>query len=171
MPPSNNVIVIEELESDTNEDISVEPFGEETNPFREEDIDNSIGNILDSELLSNDHYDNFVTGSNNPHVPNEESDEDANDLSFDLLPSTNAGDFVLEVKEETPQKDVYVSGHVILNQCVLILTHKEYQIKGCSLQKRFLQHICATIPRQSTPLLYPEGIMFPGIFIRWQKID
>ena len=169
MPPRNDAIVIEELESDGNEDISIEAFGEETYHFREEDIDNSIGNLSDINLISNDHYDNFATESHNPDGPNEENDEDANDLSFDSFPSTNIGEFAFEVEEEIPKKGVYVSGHVILNQCGSILTRKTHQIKGSSLQMFFLQYICPTIPGKSIPLLYSEGTMFPDIFYKTEK--
>ena len=107
MSLSNGATIVEELEIDANEDILIEPFDEETDPFREENINDSIGNLSESDLLSNDHYDNFVTESEDPHVPNEENDEDANDFSFDSLPSTNAGEFLFDVEEEIPKK-VYI---------------------------------------------------------------
>ena len=104
MSLSNNATVVEELEIDANEGILIEPFDEETDPFCEEDIDDSIGNLSESDLLSNNRYDNFVTESENPHVPNEENDEDANDCSFDLFPSTNTEEFCLMLKKKHPTK-------------------------------------------------------------------
>ena len=42
---SNSATIVEELEIDANEDILIEPFDEETDPFREDNIDDSIGNL------------------------------------------------------------------------------------------------------------------------------
>ena len=57
---SNIATIVEELEIDAK-DILIEPFDEETDPFCEENIDDIIGNLFESDLLSNDHYDDFVT--------------------------------------------------------------------------------------------------------------
>ena len=52
---------------------------------------------------------------------------------------------------------------LFLNQCGTCLTRKTHQIKGSSRHNYFLQRICATTVGESIPLMYPEGILFPGI--------
>ena len=133
---SNSATIVEELEIDAK-DILIEPFDEETDPFCEENIDDIIGNLFESDLLSNDHYDDFVTESEDPYIPNEENDEDANDFSFDLIPSTNSGEFPFNIEEEIPKKGVCISGHAILNQCGSVLTRKNIILKEAIFKSHF----------------------------------
>ena len=49
---------------------------------------------------------------------------DNNDVSENVVPTTNAGDFALKA-EEVVQTGPYVSCHVIMNQCGSLLTREK----------------------------------------------
>ena len=89
------------------------------------------------------------------------------DIIPESLPITDTGDYACTIEEELP-KGTSVNGHVILNQCGSILSSKDITIEGYKYQKHFLQRIVSTTTGTSTPLLYPEGMLFPSIF--WKKM-
>ena len=100
-------------------------------------------------------------------IENDSESEDEVDEAYDLfIPSSDAGELAYEVEEANPQYGVQVSGHVLLNQCGTILTRQKHEISGSSVQKAFLQRICSTLVGKSVALMYPEGMLFPGIFMR-----
>ena len=89
------------------------------------------------------------------------------DIIPESLPTTDTGDYAYTIEEELP-KGTSVNGHVILNQCGSILLRKDSTIEGYKYQKHFLQRIVSTTTATSTPLLYPEGMLFPSIF--WKQM-
>ena len=95
-------------------------------------------------------------------IPNEYQNEDDDSILQDCIPSTNQGEVVYEVVEETP-KGHYVNGHVILNQRGSICSRAKHHIKSYQLQKHFLQRIISTTSGDYIPLLYPISMLFPSI--------
>ena len=83
------------------------------------------------------------------------------------VPTKNAGELAYIVDKEIQYCGTFVkikiSGHILLNQCGILLKQKKYQIKGIRLYKIFIQSICVTINGLSIPLMYPEGILSPSI--------
>ena len=130
----------------------------------ESDNDSCVTNneLIDMLLqpFEDDDLDNFVTVG-------EDTDIITENIEYDELPTTTAGDVAFTVHEERP-KGQYVSGHVIMNQCGSLLNRNEKQISGYRSQKQFIQRIASTCPGKSLPLLYPEGMMFPSIF--WKMV-
>ena len=61
-----------------------------------------------------------------------------------------------------------ISGHVILNFVGTLISWKWYQLESSSIHKYFLQHLVSTTIGHSLPLLYPEGMLFKGIFWKMQ---
>ena len=84
------------------------------------------------------------------------------------LPTPDAEELPLEIEETTKYGGqfgkILISGHVILNQCGILLKNNKYQLNGSSRHTLFLQGICATSSENSIPLMYPEGIISPSIF-------
>ena len=82
------------------------------------------------------------------------------------MPTTNDGETTFSIRDANeytnPNK---VSGHVILKQCGSLLSIKDHEINGSSKHKLFLQKIHSTSNGLSIPLLYPESMLFPSIFL------
>ena len=136
------------------------------------DLDDNIGvaiatteeeyeeNIFFPDEITRDEIDEFVTRSDMAEM-NEE------DIIPESLPTTDTGDYAYTIEEELP-KGTSVNGHIILNQCGSILSRKYSTVEGYKYQKHFLQRIVSTTTATSTPLLYPEGMLFPSIF--WKQM-
>ena len=73
-----------------------------------------------------DDFDEFVTRADDPDVG------DPHEFVDPIIPSTDAGELAVTIREEVPAKRVHVSGHILLNQCGTLLTRKKHQIKGSS---------------------------------------
>ena len=170
-----------DLDSDASDDVST--VYEETC----DDIDNNSENILDDinsdqsilsddnideqdefdsiimENMANDEHneyddiDNLLTYSDPPDIPY--LDEIRNEI-----PTTQAGESAYIINHAVTTSNQRVNAHVILNQNCSTLSQQDYSLRGYNCQQNFLQKICATSPKQSIPLLYPEAMIFPGIF-------
>lgn len=114
-------------------------------------------NIENEHIISEDNFDDFVTRTDEPHIMSNDEDIDY------TIPTTDAGEVAVTIREEGDEKALRVSGHVILNQCGTLLSRAKHEIKGSSKHKFFLQKIHATSPGNCVPLLYPENVLFPSI--------
>lgn len=94
-------------------------------------------------------------------------DDESSENNEDWLPTTNAGDLPIEIKEKQGIGR-HVSGHVILNQIGSLLSRQKHKIRSFSGQKHFLQRLCSTIKGESIPLAFPDAMLFPSIF--WHMI-
>ena len=119
-------------------------------------------------LLERDDIDNYVTSSLDPDLPAIDEEDDNLQEINGQIDYTNAGEYVLNVREDNQNKgtykDITISGHTILNQNGSLLTRKRHQIKGSRKQSFFLQKICSTSIGSSVPTIYPEAMLFPSIF-------
>ena len=174
---------IDSVNSDDSDEL-IEPY----DMFMEvdEEIDDVSISTLDLAagfIVGDDDHDldNFMTNPVKAEVSLEEEDFDSDNESIvegvniisgsdmcDDIPTTNAGEVLMEVEEMVTEYggtfgNIRISGHVILNQVGTLLTRKKYQIKGSSRHRFFLQRLCATAPGSSIPLMYPEGALFPSI--------
>ena len=80
-------------------------------------------------------FENYLISAVNDDISIEEKSDDDNSLfiidgDFDI-PTTNAGEFVLEVEDVSPTS-VKVSGHIILNQCCSLLIRSSHRVRGFS---------------------------------------
>ena len=108
--------------------------------------------------------DNFITTADDPdtlvHYVNEDEENEENQ---NIIPFTNSGEQPLQISEITP-KVSYTRGHTIFNQWSSMLARDHNPINGSKNEINFIQNLCATIPGDSVPTLFPESTMFPGIF-------
>ena len=82
-----------------------------------------------------------------------------------IVPTTNAGETAFIIRDENHHSNSNrVSGHVILNQCGLLLCRKDHEINGSSKHKFWIKKIHSTSMGKSIPLLWPESMIFPSIF-------
>ena len=99
-------------------------------------------------LLERDDIDNYVTSSLGPDLPAIDEEDDNLQEINGQIDYTNAGEYVLNVREDNQNKgtykDITISGHTILNQNGSLLTRKRHQIKGSRKQsffyRKFVQH-------------------------------
>ena len=149
------------IEFDNNEVSSKLSCDSESDEDEESSIDstNSYYSAIDV-----DNMDNYVTTADDPDTLNMYVNEDENDEeNHNSIPFTNAGETPFEITEITP-KIQYTRGHTIFNQWSSMLSRDVNPIKGSKNELNFIQNLCATIPGDSVPTLYPESTMFPSIF-------
>ena len=96
-----------------------------------------------------------------PDIPNNDRENESTS-NFYPITTTNAGEFSLDVHEETSSFGINISVHVILNQCGTYLTRKKYKIKVIRNNKFFLQIICATSIETSIPIFIRKKTVDPG---------
>ena len=96
-------------------------------------------------------------------APNKIEDEVIEEISYDAMPTTNAGECQMTIEEETP-KGMRVSRHAMLNQCGSLLARSNNVINSHKSKKHFLQRIAVINVGDSMPLLHPEAMMFPSMF-------
>ena len=126
------------------------------NSLSDEEDSHSATHAININML-----DNFVTNADDPDTLNENEPEEIEQQN--IIPFTNAGETPLEVSEITP-KVIYTRGHCIYNQWSSLLSRDHHHIQGSKNETHFIQNICATIPGESVPTLYPESTIFPSIF-------
>ena len=109
-------------------------------------------------------FDNFITTADDRdtlvYYVNEDEEDEENQ---NIIPFTNAGEQPLQISEIIP-KVSYTRGHTIFNQWSSMLARDHTPIIGSKNEVNFIQNLCATIPGDSVPTLFPESTMFPGIF-------
>lgn len=170
-----NRINFVDCEAENDDDVAAE--------IRVNDDDNSIGSEdYDWEDVDENYYEenehniekkksDYVTDSNED-IHNEDindSDDESDDEFEVLFPTTNATDCGVEVYEDNAlrRNQVYVTGHVIMNQCgSLLASRKNCTMKPSSVQQNFIHRICSTSFGRSIPLLYPEATLFPSVFYK-----
>ena len=147
----------------------IEPFAEDDHDDNELDTsaDNDVNddnsflafvNIEDEHsITSEDNFDDFLIRTDDPDIICDE------EIFDHTIPTTDAGEVAVTIREEGDENALRVSGHVILNQCGTLLSRAKHEIKGSSKHKFFLQKIHATSPGNCVPLLYPENVLFPSI--------
>lgn len=97
-------------------------------------------------------------------LTNEDYVDESDDINLDFIPMTNSAETAITIQEEDVPKGIYVSGHVILNQCGSLLVRRNHNIASYKGQQHFLQKIASCLEGDSIPLLFPEAMMFPSIF-------
>jgi len=160
--------------NDSDDDIENDSLDE---PYDENEIFNSDDEVdiedpeyrrqfngRKNDVLDREDFDEFVTSGD---IHNQDYDEEAFDDG--IIPTTHAGEFSVEVNDESPKKGVYVSGHVLLNGCGSCLCRKKNEIKTNKNGRFLLEQICSICLGESVPLLYPETMLFPSI--HWMMAD
>ena len=134
---------------------SVPQFAEHSDNPTDSVIDNETvmgrQNLSSHELeiiFEPDDYLTMSIDSNNPAIP----------------VSSNAG--VPSVTYQ-PTHNHQVPTKVLLNNFLNILQRTKAPLWTTNAHKNFLQSIVSRIPNTSVPLLYPESLLFPGIF--WKQ--
>ena len=148
----------------------LEPFYQDLHDVYDNDvqigdpeINNNIMTILENNIDENfdDNFADFVITSDEP---DEYHGDDHDYFGHNVIPTTNAAEKALLIKEAQATNTNRISGHVILNQCGSLLNRTNHNIQGSSKHKFFLQKIHSTSDGESIPLLYPESMLFPSIF-------
>ena len=134
------------IDHDSDDDESFHDNYEHPNPYEKE-------------------FENYLTRADDPDV-DVFGDDDDNELEFDIFPATDASEIPLTIREELPKNKIHISGHIIFNKCGTLLTRKKHQINPYNTQKFFLQKIISRSAGKSVPLLYPEAMLFTGIFTK-----
>ena len=82
--------------------------------------DNSTNNADndDNDSIVQENYDDMLMDPGEVTLPNQYQNQDEDDIMQEFIPSTNQGELLFQVVEESP-KGCYVNGHVILNQYVV----------------------------------------------------
>ena len=92
---------------------------------------------------------------------------------IEICPTTNAADENFEVRAETAygvrNNEFTISGSGLLCETISLLVRKRYEFHGSKSEKYFVQRFCASTKGTSSPLLYPEGAIFPSIF--WSTVN
>ena len=71
---------------------------------------------------------------------------------------------IVAVQKDTREEDYIIPLHILLNsRCNLLCRKKSHPISLTVKEKRFMENITAS-STSSTPLLQPEGLLFPTIF-------
>ena len=71
---------------------------------------------------------------------------------------------IVAVQKDTREEDYIIPLHILLNsRCNLLYRKKSHPISLTVKEKRFMENITAS-STSSTPLLQPEGLLFPTIF-------
>ena len=112
----------------------------------------------------------LMYASDNDDDDDDDDDDDSIDRKEDDFPTTNAGDVAKDIDAFDAQT-LRLNAHIILNQCGSVLCRHERLLEGNKMQKNFLQRIVARSSGKSIPLLYPEGMLFPGTFYQSMKYD
>ena len=114
---------------------------EDFDKIRGDNDDNNLDwdrfDVLQSDRLEPNDYDNFISAPAYPDIPLEDRIE-----STGPMPTTNTGDITVNV---IPMRSgEYVTGHVIMNQVGSSCSREKYHIEGYSSQKYFLQRFVST---------------------------
>eukprot|EP00957_Ditylum_brightwellii_P188211 14327658-Ditylum_brightwellii.AAC.1 len=88
--------------------------------------------------------------------------DDETEVSNQAYYSTIGGDFA-EDHEIKRKSRSYINSYVLMNSGGMALVKKKNEISGTRRKRRCLQKIVA-LSRESVPLLYSEGILFPSFF-------
>ncbi len=172
-------------DSDNESDVSIVSWINPPDLFDEIDSDSDDDNSSTSSSSSTNSlisiarscFDDYVTTAELPNVDfrtgGESDDDDDEDDFYPSIPTTNAGEYCYDIENEDKRhlNQVFIEGHVILNQCGTILSRKRHQIKGANVQKAFLQRIASTSIGVSSSLMYPEAMLFPSIFYKSVESD
>ena len=118
---------------------------------------NSLDDIAEDDAHQFD--DDFLTFTNTDS--SYEVTEDNHDVN-DVIITTDAGDSVREIIQDPDMG--YVDGHVLLNQAAVCLSRYGKPVHGTHRQKWFVQSLAATVPGETSPLLYLDGHCFPSVF-------
>ena len=172
-----NYVVIEEYMNvdpddesyESCDDAEEESDGSEksiVNEYEGDEFDNDVVGEIDDMYIEGgiDELDDLLVYTDPSDFPlNEYTCDDGFEL---CMPTTNAGECALEVKEVVVGSGQRVQGHVILNQACTLLSRQDKTIRGYSGQKHFLQKLAAVDNGKCIPLLYPEAMMFPSLFYK-----
>ena len=134
----------------------------------------------DTELISNDIIENYVTVSEDNEIlvddielmnRNVDGDVESDDpfvLPTQFIPTTNTGEVPIEVVEKV-RYGFKFSGCNILNNVGSLLTRSHYDIRSSKYINHHIQKLCSVTNGNSIPLLYAEGMLFPSI--HWKTAE
>lgn len=170
MIPCNDIQYVSDTESMDScashlSDIEMESITEECN------LDEYLGIDMNGNPTSELGANNIETeddGINDFVVLGGDDDIPSDNVVSEFFPTTVSGDKAYLVEDDSNKED-YVNGHVIMNQCGALLNRNDRDIIGYSSQKYFLQRIASITDGDSIPLLYPEAMLFPSIF--WSMVQ
>ena len=164
MESNVNLDIFRDFEELSDDDL-IEPYRTDSMGDEEELLEpyqvGTLEDILNNEDEFDDNFGDFVINADEPDSYHEENHEY---FPTDTIPTTDTGEKAQRIIEHDVLNQNRVSGHVILNQCGSLLSRRNYDIRGSSKHKFFLQKIHATSDSESIPLLYPESMIFPSIF-------
>ena len=154
--------------NNNNDDDDTDDDDDDTENESISNTHNDIDDESEDDLLfgnddNDNELDNFLTCNELPDI--DFLDQEVIEDIQDAIPTTDAGDRPLEIREVSPSGQ-YISGHVLLNQVGCLLNRPKHLLKSYSTQKKFLQQIVSTCNDESIPLIYPEGMLFPSIFYK-----
>ena len=125
------------------------------------DNDSDNGSVESGGDSSDDYkdYSNFLISVDQDLTLNATHDSSNDDVGFY---TTDAGHLPVNIRLRDGSE--HISGHVIFNQAGACTTRRNNIISGTNREKHFVQRLCSTTKGHPSPLLQPEGGIFPRHF-------